>query len=78
MLFYRAQPIETVYAPNATVTVKNGPIMLELLPVFSLLGFCIALVICAGPVTDFSLTIADQLLQPAAYIRAVLGDGGIN
>lgn len=78
ILFYRAQPTETVYAPNATVTLKNGPIILELLPVISLLLFCIALVICAGPVTDFSLTVANQLLQPAIYIQAVLGNEGVN
>lgn len=78
ILFYRAQPVETVYAPNAASTAKNNAIIAELLPVISLLVFCVALVICAGPVTDFSLTIADQLSQPAIYIRAVLGDGGIN
>lgn len=78
ILFYRVQPMETVYAPNAMSTVKNGSIIVELLPVISLLVFCVVLVIYAGPVTDFSLTIADQLLQPGIYIRAVLGDGGIN
>jgi multicomponent K+:H+ antiporter subunit D len=66
------------HTPVASVTVKTNSVTVELIPVISLLLLCIALVIYAGSVTDFSLTIADQLLQPAVYIRAVLGDGGIN
>lgn len=76
ILFYRAQPVEATHAPDATV--RTSAIMVELIPVISLLMFCIVLVIYAGPVTSFSMTIADQLLQPAVYIRAVLGDGGIS
>lgn len=78
ILFYRAQPMEAAHAPDATATVRTGSIMVELMPVICLLMLCIALVIYAGPITNFSMTIADQLLQPTVYIRAVLGDGGIS
>jgi multicomponent K+:H+ antiporter subunit D len=78
LLFYRAQSMEAVsHTPDASVTVRSDSVTVELIPVISLLLLCIALVVYAGPVTEFSLTIADQILQPAVYIRAVLGDGGI-
>ena len=77
-LFYRAQPIETITQVSGTAIASSRSIAVELIPVISLLMLCIGLVISAGPVTNFSMTIADQLLQPTIYIRAVLSDGEIS
>ena len=77
LLFYRIQPVDAnVHQPGAYTTLRTGSVTLELMPILSLLMLCLALVIGAGPVTQFTLATADQLLQPAAYIQAVLGDGG--
>lgn len=48
----------------------------ELAPIMGLLALCLALMIWAGPTTDFARATAEQLLQPYHYIHAVLGGGG--
>jgi multicomponent K+:H+ antiporter subunit D len=47
---------------------------LELLPVLALLGCIVALTVWAQPAVRYATASAQQLLQPAQYIRAVLRD----
>lgn len=63
LLFFRAEG-----DPQAQ-TVGVG----ALTPVVGLLALCLALTIFAGPILEFTITIADQLLEPGLYIQAVLG-----
>jgi multicomponent K+:H+ antiporter subunit D len=67
VLFYRALP-----AQAGTVSAGGGTLP-ELLPVAGLLLLCLGLIAWAGPLHDFALATAEQLLQPQEYIRAVLG-----
>ncbi|MGD2021188.1 MAG: monovalent cation/H+ antiporter subunit D, partial [Thiohalocapsa sp.] len=46
-----------------------------LLSVLGLAGLCLALVTAAGPISDFTASTAEALLQPERYIQAVLGGG---
>lgn len=79
LLFYRIQPAEAiVQEPGAYNAVRTRSVIVELIPIISLLMLCLALVIGAGPVTEFSLATAYQLLEPATYIQAVLGNGEIS
>lgn len=71
LMFYRALPAKQIVQTSVGLLAK------ELMPVISLLLLCIMLVVCAGPIMEFSLATADQLLQPAAYIDAALSDGVI-
>lgn len=48
----------------------------ELLAIVGLLGLIVGLTVGAGPVVDFAQATAQQLSAPAAYIAAVLGEGG--
>lgn len=65
VLFYRAE---------AAPVGEGGRLPLgELLPATALVLLCGALVIGAGPVDEFARATAAQLLQPADYVRAVLG-----
>ena len=68
VLFYRAYAINSSGSTPALVK--------ELAPITGLLLLCLALVIWAGPAHDFARSTAEQLLQPHAYIEAVLGNGG--
>lgn len=77
LMFYRALPAE-ITAPTKTNTQRGiAYLAKELMPVVSLLILCVMLVICAGPIMAFATATAEQLLQPAAYIEAVLSDGVI-
>jgi multicomponent K+:H+ antiporter subunit D len=73
LLFYRAEDV--VEQPGAAGRPGVGPNWERLLPVIGLLLLCFALVVWAGPLSDFTLATADQLLHPQTYIQAVLGDG---
>ncbi len=77
-LFYRTLPVtDTTVVINSEPNLNTPRSMIgELLPIISLLALCVALVICAGPITEFSMATANQLLQPSNYIQAVLSDGG--
>jgi multicomponent K+:H+ antiporter subunit D len=78
LLFYRIQTVEAiVHDPGAYNAARTRSVIIELIPIISLLMLCLALVIGAGPITEFSLATANQLLQPATYIQAVLGNGEI-
>ncbi|WP_367268172.1 monovalent cation/H+ antiporter subunit D [uncultured Thiohalocapsa sp.] len=48
----------------------------RLLPVLGLAGLCLALVLAAGLVTDFTNATAEAVLAPERYIQAVLGVDG--
>jgi multicomponent K+:H+ antiporter subunit D len=56
-------------AGNATL-----PNMANLIPVIALAGSSIVLVVYAGPIYAFTAATAAQLLDPAAYVAAVLGN----
>ena len=68
VLFYRSEAPE-VNRP----TVRTERLSRELLPAAGLVALCVALVIWAGPVDEFTRATADQLLAPETYVRAVLG-----
>jgi multicomponent K+:H+ antiporter subunit D len=72
LLFYRADGLieRTGAAGRSTI----GPNWGRLLPVIGLLLLCVALVVWAGPLSDYTRATAEQLLEPGVYIRAVLGD----
>ena len=71
LMFYRALPAKQIIQTSVGLLAK------ELMPVISLLLLCIILVVCAGPIMEFSIATADQLLQPATYIDAALSGGVI-
>lgn len=66
VLFYRA-------GEGSPSVGRGAAPMAELLPATALVLLCGALVIGAGPVDEFARATAAQLLQPADYVRAVLG-----
>ncbi|MCB1947793.1 monovalent cation/H+ antiporter subunit D [Nitrosomonas sp.] len=73
MMFYRAQaPHICRIDPNADAPRSGLSVTAELTPVFCLLALCIALVIWAGAITEFTTVTASQLLQPELYIQSVL------
>ena len=64
LLFYRTESgTEPLPAPRAA----------DWLPAAGLLAFGVAMVVWAGPVSDYAVATAAQLLEPQAYIDAVLG-----
>ena len=67
LLFFRAHPDKT------TVATRFSPTSQELVPIVGLLALAIGLTLWAGPASDFARAAAAQLLQPEAYIDAVLG-----
>lgn len=71
LLFYCAQPSSKLSASMMSVTAVHK----ELLPIVSLLGLCVVLVIWGGTITQFLHSTAEQLLQPSHYIQAVLVAG---
>ncbi|MDT8383756.1 MAG: monovalent cation/H+ antiporter subunit D [Gammaproteobacteria bacterium] len=66
VLFYRA-------GEGSPAVERGASPVGELLPATALVLLCGALVIGAGPVDEFARATAAQLLQPADYVRAVLG-----
>lgn len=66
LLFFRSQP------PAADV-VPIPPTSWELIPIIGLFALTAGLTVWAGGATDFAAAAAAQLLQPDAYIAAVLG-----
>jgi len=58
---------------SADTAAASGPDWQRLAPVLGLAGLCLALVVAAGPATDFTAATADTLMHPARYIQAVLG-----
>jgi len=68
LLFYRAEPwSEPAPGPNAWV----------LAPVLGLVALILGLTLFAGPLSDLTLAMAGDLLDPAAQGRAVLGQGAL-
>ncbi|NCA70354.1 MAG: monovalent cation/H+ antiporter subunit D [Sphingobacteriia bacterium] len=72
LLFYRATG--TIERASTHGRAAPGPNWGRLLPIMGLLGLCLALLIWADPVYEFTRAAADQVLTPSDYIRAVLGD----
>ena len=70
LLFYRATPLETDAAEAWPVLVR------EMVPLIGLLLLGLGLTVGAGPMLEQARAIADQMLQPQAYIQAVLKPGG--
>jgi multicomponent Na+:H+ antiporter subunit D len=54
---------------------KAGPIWQQLLPIGALTVLTLAFSVAAGPLLDLTSAIAADLLQPDAYVRAVLKGG---
>ncbi|MCB5191367.1 monovalent cation/H+ antiporter subunit D [Methylobacillus arboreus] len=75
LFFYEAHAVDR----STNTYTKQGPAeplrVRELLPILSLLGLCIVMTFWAGPINNFSLEAASQLLDTPAYINAVLGQG---
>lgn len=46
-----------------------------LVPTLGIFAVMLGITVFAGPLTQFTAAVADQLLAPEAYIRAVLGGG---
>jgi multicomponent Na+:H+ antiporter subunit D len=59
-------------APAGSATAAPAPLMLA--PIVALVCLTVALSVAAGPVFEVSKRAADQLLHPAEYVRAVLGE----
>lgn len=64
--FWRSPPSEKAFAPL-------GPAILA--PIVLLAALTLGLSLAAGPVFDLTVLAATQLLQPDAYMHAVLGGG---
>ncbi|ALP52824.1 cation:proton antiporter [Candidatus Tenderia electrophaga] len=78
VLFYRAETAVMRSDPGATHHPEGSQrggrgLALELLPTVALLLLCGALVVGAGPVDEYTRATSMQLLQPDAYVHAVLG-----
>jgi multicomponent K+:H+ antiporter subunit D len=67
VLFYRGQAAEPAHGVQTTSLPR------ELLPLTGLIVLCVLMVFWAGPIHEYALATAEQLLEPAAYIGAVLG-----
>ncbi|SET16711.1 multisubunit potassium/proton antiporter, PhaD subunit [Nitrosomonas marina] len=73
MMFYRAQAPHICRIDTSSDMPRSGmSVTAELTPVLCLLVLCIALVIWAGTITEFTTGTASQLLQPELYIQSVL------
>jgi len=68
LLFY-----QTAEADGGTAV--PPPTWRALAPVAALLTLGAAMTLWAGPLSDYTAAMADQLLQPDGYVRAVLGEG---
>jgi len=66
LLFYKVQGEPT------PINITSSTVFAETFPIIGLLSLCLVLVILAGPVNGYLQQTAEQLLQPAGYIRAVL------
>ncbi|MFH1494723.1 MAG: monovalent cation/H+ antiporter subunit D [Pseudomonadota bacterium] len=67
LLFFRSQP-----NPASDIGTV-APTSLELVPIIGLIALALGLTVWAGLASDFTRAAATQLLQPEAYIAAVLG-----
>ncbi|MDO8933790.1 MAG: monovalent cation/H+ antiporter subunit D, partial [Rhodocyclaceae bacterium] len=66
-LFFLSHPDKT------TAATPFSSMRHELVPIIGLLALAVGLTLWAGPASDFARAAATQLLQPTAYIGAVLG-----
>lgn len=74
LLFYKVQGEPVSTSTNTT----TSAVWRETFPIVGLLSLCLALVLLAGPVNGYLQLTAEQLLQPAGYIRAVLPTEELN
>lgn len=73
LLFFRARAVHaTAVSPNRSSPPATKASM-EFAPIIGLLALAGGLTVWGGPVSDFARATASQLLQPAAYVTAVLG-----
>lgn len=77
LLFYRVQASHVKVETSINVQSGTQSITSELISVAGLLVLCVALLIWAGAITEFTLATANQLLQPHVYIQSVLGTGAL-
>lgn len=78
MMFYRAQAPHICNIDPESDTPRSGlSVANELTSVICLLGLCIGLLIWAGAITEYTTAMANQLLEPEAYIQAVMNTGVI-
>lgn len=70
MLFWHVDPQSDTARIDAALHANST----DLLPMALLIGCIVALTVWAGPVARYTTAAANDLLQPAAYIRGVLGE----
>ncbi len=70
LLFWHVDPERPALPANATLHAGRN----DVAPFAILLGCMIALTVYAGPAAHYTEAVAHDLLQPVAYIRAVLGE----
>jgi multicomponent K+:H+ antiporter subunit D len=70
MLFWHVDPESDKVRVDAVLHANRT----DLLPMALLIGCIVALTIWAGPAARYTTATANDLLQPAAYIRGVLGE----
>lgn len=78
LIFYRATESgpESVHASESAARPPPPPPSAQgLAPIAVLLALAVALTLWAGPLFDYTRATAEQLLDPAEYIQAVLGVG---
>lgn len=68
-LFFSPAP---ALAAGELRALEPASVHLEALAIVGLLGLIVALTVAAGPAYDYALATAEQLADPALYIRAVL------
>ncbi len=66
---------EAFWKPAPPDADRAGPILQQLLPIGALTLLTLAFSIAAGPLLELTSVIAEGLLQPDAYVRAVLKGG---
>ncbi len=77
LLFYRVQTPHVKVETSINAQSGAQSITSELISVAGLLALCVALLIWAGAITEFTMATANQLLQPDVYIQSVLGTGAL-
>jgi multicomponent Na+:H+ antiporter subunit D len=72
-VFWKAAPAAVAETPaGATGETRRG-LSVMLLPIVALAAVTVSIGVTAGPVFELSMNAADQLMDPTAYIEAVLG-----
>ncbi|MCB5185115.1 monovalent cation/H+ antiporter subunit D [Methylobacillus gramineus] len=75
LMFYEAHAVDKSTNTYNKQELPEPLNVRELLPIFALLGLCLAMTLWAGTLTKFTAETAAQLLDTKSYIEAVLGKG---